>query len=54
MKAKKQEIKTFALYPYLLQGYKALPTCKPITVGRPDDVRYTTPLPHPCEDKQEK
>ena len=41
-----EEIKTFHLYPYLLQGEQALPSCKPISVGRPGDVRYTTPLPH--------
>ena len=40
------EIKTFSLYPYLLQGQQALPNCKPISVGRPGDVRYTTRLPH--------
>ena len=40
-----EEIKTFPLYPYLLQE-QALPNCKPISVGRPGDVRYTTPLPH--------
>ena len=37
------EIKTFLLYPYPLQGLQALPNCKPISVGRPSDVRYTTP-----------
>ena len=48
MKVKKpEEIKTFPLYPYLLQGKQALPSCKPISVGSPGDVRYTTPLPHP-------
>ena len=40
------EIKTFPLYPYL-QGQQALPNCKPISVGGPSDVRYTTPSPHP-------
>ena len=39
-------IKTFPLYPYLLQGQQALPNCKPISVGRPGDVSYTTHLPH--------
>ena len=34
-----EEIKTFPLYPYLLQGQQALPNCKPISVGRPGDVR---------------
>ena len=42
-----EEIKTFPLYPYLLQGQQALPNCKPISVGHPSDVRYTTPSPHP-------
>ena len=41
-----EEIKTFPLYPYLLQGQQALPNCKPISVGRASDVRCTTPLPH--------
>ena len=27
------EIKTFLLYPYLLQGKQTLPNCKPISVG---------------------
>ena len=39
--------KTFPLYSYLLQGWQALPNCKPISVGSPADVRYTTPLPRP-------
>ena len=30
-----EEIKTFPLYPYLLQGQQALPSCKPISFGRP-------------------
>ena len=38
-----EEIKTFFLYPYLLQGQQALPNCKPISVGRPGDARYMTP-----------
>ena len=42
-----EEIKTFSLYPYLLQGQQALPNCKPISVGCPGDVRFTTPLLHP-------
>ena len=41
------KIKTFPLYPHLLQGQQALPNCKPISVGRPGDVRYTTPSHHP-------
>ena len=32
-----EEIKTFPLYPYPLQGQQALPNCKPISVGRPSD-----------------
>ena len=40
-----EEIKTF--YAYLLQEQQALPICKAISVGRPGDVSYTTPLPHP-------
>ena len=42
-----KEIENFPLYPYLLQVQQALPNCKPISDGRPDDVRYTTHLPHP-------
>ena len=42
-----EEIKTFPLYPYLLQGQQDLPNCKPISVGFTSDVRYMTPLPHP-------
>ena len=45
-----EEIKTFPLYPDLLQGQQASPNCKPISVGYPNDKRYMTPLPHslPC------
>ena len=39
-----KEVKTFPLYPYLLQGQQALPNCKPISVGRPGDARHMTPL----------
>ena len=42
-----EEIKTFPLYPYPLQGQQALPNCKPVSVGRPSDVRYTAPSHHP-------
>ena len=42
-----EEIKTFPLYPYPLQGWQALPNCKPISVGRPGDLRYTAPSHHP-------
>ena len=42
-----EEIKTFTLYPYLLQGEQALSNCKQISVGLPSETRYTTPLPHP-------
>ena len=41
-----EEIKTPHFYPYLLQGQQALPNCKPVSVGRHGDVRYTTSLPH--------
>ena len=41
-----EEIETFPLYPYLPQGKQALTNCKPILVGRPSEVRYTT-LHHP-------
>ena len=48
-----EEIKTFPLYHYPLQGEQALPNCKPISVGRPSDVRYTAPSHHPTTpDKQ--
>ena len=46
MKVKKQK-KTFPLYPYLLQGQQALPSCKPVSVGRPSDIRYTRLSHHP-------
>ena len=46
-KEEKEEIKTFPLYAYLLQGQQALSNCKPILLGRSGDVRYTTFLPHP-------
>ena len=42
-----EEIKTSPLYLYLLQEQQALPNCKPISAGRPGDIRYTTPSPHP-------
>ena len=35
------------MYPYLLKGQQTLPNCKPITIERPGDARYTIPLPHP-------
>ena len=41
------EKRTFTLYPYLQQGRQALPNCKPVSAGRPGDIRYTTSLPHP-------
>ena len=41
-----EEITTFPLYPYLLQGQQALPSCKPISVGRPGDKSYRTPSHH--------
>ena len=42
-----EEIKTPPSTPDLLQGKQALPSCKPISIGRPGDVRYTTSSPHP-------
>ena len=42
-----EEIKTFPLYPYLLQEYQVLPRCKLVSVGRPADMRYMSPLHHP-------
>ena len=33
------EVKTFPLYPYLLQGQQTLPNCKPVSVGCPGDVK---------------
>ena len=42
-----EEMTTFPLYTYLLRGQEALPNCKPISVGRPGDKSYRTPLPHP-------
>ena len=30
-----EEIKSFPIYPYLLQGQQVLPNCKPISVGTP-------------------
>ena len=41
-----EKIKTFPLYPYLLQGQQALPNCKPISFGRPFEVRYTFASPN--------
>ena len=43
-----EDIKTLFLFPYLLQGYQALPNWKLISIGRPVTLRYTTPLPHPA------
>ena len=40
-------LKTSSLYPYLFPGKQALPNCKPISVGLPSEVSYTTPSPHP-------
>ena len=39
-----EEIKTFPLYPYLLQGQQALPNYKPLSVG-PSDARKVTTTP---------
>ena len=41
-----EEISTFPLYPYLQQEKQVLPNCKPISVGRPGDVRNTIPSSH--------
>ena len=42
-----EEIETFPLYSYQLQGKQALPNGKPVSDGRPGDVRYTIPSPYP-------
>ena len=42
-----EEIKTSPPYPYLQQGQQALPICKPISFGRPGDIRYMIPSHHP-------
>ena len=34
-----KEIKSSPLYPYLPQGYQALPNCKPTSVGCPSDSK---------------
>ena len=46
-----EEIKTS---PSTLTCYKdyALPNCKPKSVGRPSDVKYKTPSPHPTTPTQ--
>ena len=44
-----EEIKTFPLYPYLLQGQQALPNCKPISVGD-----TFAPLDYPLTDQDER
>ena len=38
-----EEITIFPLNPYLLQGQKVLPNCKPISVRCPGDKSYTSP-----------
>ena len=48
-----EELKTFPLYPYLLQGQQALPNYKPIPVGRPGDARHTSPN-HPKENMSKR
>ena len=35
-----EEITIFFLDPYLLQEHQALPNCKPISVGHPQDTRH--------------
>ena len=47
-----EEITTFPIYPFLLQGQRALLNCKPISVGRPGDKSYRTPSPHPTTPKK--
>ena len=42
-----EEIKTSPPYPYLQQGQQALPNCKPISFGRPGDIRYMIPSHNP-------
>ena len=42
-----EEIKTFPLYPYLLQGQQALPNCKPVSAGRPGNAQDTQHLRTP-------
>ena len=42
--SKGEKLKTFLP---TLTCYKALPICKPISVGRTGDLRYTTPSHHP-------
>ena len=42
-----EEITTFPLYPYLLQGQQALPNYKPISVWGPGDKSFRNPSPHP-------
>ena len=46
-----EQINTFPLYSCLLKGQQALPNWKPISVGRPGDVRDPTPLPPPTAPK---
>ena len=41
--SEEKEVRTFPLYPQLLQGQQTLPNCKPISVGRPGDKSYRTP-----------
>ena len=47
MKVKKQKNKNIPPLPLLAARIAGLTNCKLISAGRPDDVRYTTPLLHP-------
>ena len=46
-----EEIKTFPLYPYLLQGEQALPNSRPISVGCKIHNTFTTP-DHPPQQEE--
>ena len=46
MTVKKQK-KYIPPLPLPAAGIAGLPKCKPISIRRLTDVRYTTPLPHP-------
>ena len=48
-KNKSKKTEDINIFPLHLPATRkqALPNCEPISVGRPDDVRYTTSLHHP-------
>ena len=46
MKVKKQKKYKIPPLPLPAARIAGLASCKPLSVGRPGDVRYTTPLPH--------